>query len=137
MPLTVSDGALLVRDGKVGTEQACCCDQECVCPTECVEGLQVSLGNEPTCADNVYSDFVECTGGVYSVTMYCNEGIWIVSVSGSCFENGGTCFFSYEAQLECEADNLPPAGPVNLIEISLFEQDDGCPPLPPVVTIIK
>jgi len=31
MPLTVSDGALLVRDGKLGIEQACCCDGDGVC----------------------------------------------------------------------------------------------------------
>jgi len=46
-PLTVQDGKLLLRDGKLGTEQACCCkkcegpcDDENPCPEgcECVDG---------------------------------------------------------------------------------------------------
>lgn len=36
MAVTIQDGKILVRDGKVGTEQACCCDRRGVC---CVCGL--------------------------------------------------------------------------------------------------
>lgn len=136
MPLTVSDGALVVHGNKLGTEQECCCGG-CVCPSDCVEGLQISLGNSPTCAGGFYSDFLPCTGGSINATMYCDQGKWLVSVSGSCFENGGTCFFVYQAELECEADNLPPAGAVALVLVAFFEEDNGCPTLPPVVTIIK
>ena len=38
--ITFQDGKVVLRDGKVGTEDACCCG-ECVCP-EC-EGLNVSV----------------------------------------------------------------------------------------------
>lgn len=135
--ITLQDGRVVLRDGKIGTEQACCCGEECVCPADCVDGLQISLGNEPTCAGGFYSDFLDCTGGGISASMYCSDGEWLVFVSVCCFENDGLCFASYEAVLECESDNLPPAGAVGLNETGFFEQDNGCPPLPPTVTIIK
>jgi hypothetical protein len=33
--ITIQDGKIVLRDGKVGTEQACCCggDEPCECPT--------------------------------------------------------------------------------------------------------
>jgi len=33
--ITFEDGKAVFRDGKVGTEQACCCDQECPCLEPC------------------------------------------------------------------------------------------------------
>lgn len=134
--ITFQDGAVVFRDGQVGTEQACCCDQECVCPNACVAGLEISLGVSPVCIDGIYSDFLNCVGGGISATMYCDNGLWLVFVSVCCFENGGACFYSYEATLECESDNLPPAGNVVLVETSAFDAG-GCPPLPPTVTINK
>lgn len=135
--ITVQGDKIVLRDGKVGTEQECCCERECECPADCVEGLQLSLGNSPVCFGGAYSDFLECLSGGISAVMYCSGGQWIVFVSVCCFENEGTCFASYAATLECEPDGLPPAGPVDLILLSFFEENGGCPALPPVVTIIK
>jgi hypothetical protein len=44
MPLTVSDGALVVHGDKLGTEQACCCPK-CRCDLVCPEfaGAQVTV----------------------------------------------------------------------------------------------
>ena len=44
MPLTVSDGALVVRGDKLGTEQACCCPK-CRCDLVCPEfaGAEISV----------------------------------------------------------------------------------------------
>ena len=133
----LQDGKPILEGGKVGVAEACCCGGDCVCPEGCVENLQISLGGNPACFGGFYSDFIECFNGGISASMYCDGGTWIVSVSVCCFENGGLCFASYEAVLECEADNLPPAGAVALIETGFFEEGGGCPPLPPTVTIIK
>ena len=112
--------------------------KQCECPNECVENLAISLGGNPACFGGVYSDFLACVGGGgISAVLQCNDGQWLVFVSVCCFENGGVCLASYEAVLECEADNLPPAGAVGLIETGFFEDGGGCPPLPPTVTIIK
>lgn len=136
--ITFQDGRVVMRDGRVATGAGCCCDEppECICPVGCVEGLQISLGNSPSCEGGFYSDSLPCTFGSISASMYCEGGSWFVSVSVSCFENGGACFYSYAAELPCENDGLPPAGNVNLIEIFAFD-DGGCPALPPVVTVIK
>jgi len=40
--ITLQDGKILLRDGKIGTEEACCCDS-CFCPTECLPGFGVRL----------------------------------------------------------------------------------------------
>jgi hypothetical protein len=39
--ITAQDGKIVMRDGKVGTEQACCCKQ-CVCG-DCPESLGFSV----------------------------------------------------------------------------------------------
>lgn len=136
--ITFEDGKPLMKeDGKIGTGQECCCEQVCVCPVGCVDGLQISLGNAPSCVGEFYSDFLPCTGGAISASMSCNDGQWLVFVSVCCFENGGLCFASYEAVLECESDGLPPAGAVTLTQTQFFEEGGGCPPLPPNVTISK
>lgn len=139
MGLTVSNNTLLVRDGKLGTEQECCCQQGqgCVCPSGCVDGLEVSLGGSPFCAGGFYYDSVPCAFGAINASMYCTGGAWLVSVSVSCFENGGVCIAVYEAELQCEGDSLPPAGLVELTQTFFSESDNGCPPLPPLVTINK
>jgi hypothetical protein len=135
--ITFQDGKVVLRDGQVGTEEACCCGGECECPNECVENLAISLGGNPECFGGFYSDFLNCAGGGISAVLQCNDGQWLVFVSVCCFENSGLCFASYEAVLECEPDNLPPAGAVDLTETGFFEDGGGCPPLPPTVTIIK
>lgn len=133
--ITVQDGKIVMRDGKVGTEQACCCGG-CVCTGECVEGLQLSLGNQPTCAGGFYFDFIECRSGVIVASMHCSEGRWVIGVTACCAEIDGVCAFDYAAELQSESDCLPPAGNVDLVEIGRFD-GGGCPPLPPTVTIIK
>lgn len=39
--ITFEDGLAVMRDGQVGTEQACCCPPPCVCPD--LESLCISL----------------------------------------------------------------------------------------------
>lgn len=134
-PVALQGGKPILHAGKVGLGEPCCCGG-CVCPTECVEGLQISLGNAPTCAGGFYFDFLPCLSGSVSASMYCASGVWVVSVSVCCFENGGTCLYSYAAELPCESDGLPPAGNVALVELFGFD-DGGCPPLPPAVSVIK
>lgn len=118
-----------------GVCQGVPCD-ECVCPEGCVPGLAISLGGTPACLNEFYTDGIACTSGVIAASMYCDNGDWFVYVSVCCFENGGSCFYSYEATLPCEDDNLPPAGSVSLTQTSGVD-NGGCPSLPPSVTIIK
>lgn len=132
--VTFKDNSVVMRGDLVGTEQACCC---CTCPAGCVDGLQISLGGTPSCAGGYYFDAIPCTFGSISASMYCLNGTWFVSVSVCCFENEGVCTVVYEAQLPCEEDSLPPAGVVTLTQVYFNEIDNGCPPLPPVVTISK
>lgn len=61
--ITVQDGKIVMRDGKVGTEQACCCPK-CRCDLECPEfsGADVSVtgtrvGTVTTTIPNADPDF--------------------------------------------------------------------------------
>jgi hypothetical protein len=56
--ITLQDGKIVLRDGKVGTEEACCCEQQCDCS---------SAGFEPAIASDaerglVWLEFSACIG---------------------------------------------------------------------------
>ena len=40
--ITIQDGKVVMRDGKVGTEQACCCEQQCPCELPLPENVTVT-----------------------------------------------------------------------------------------------
>jgi hypothetical protein len=47
--ITFQDGAVVFRDGKVGTEQACCCGQECDLSAAAEEQPAVSMATDCNC----------------------------------------------------------------------------------------
>lgn len=129
-----------VDNNKIGLHPSCCCGETppgCECPQDCVPGLSISLGEggNPSCTGGFYFDEIPCNDGQISVSMGCVDGIWNIGVQIFCFNDDGFCFEQYGANLQCENDNLPPAGNVNLFLIE-SNNNPGCDP-PPVVTIIK
>ena len=131
MGLTVSGNALVVRDGKLGTEQACCC-QQCVCPNLCSEitfDVEASIGGMTVTAsaaipgtavakfekDDGSGDYIEIT-----LIVACgevgpnNECGWGFSV-GVCYQSSG--FINgeiFQAFQEKDADGCPDAGLIDL-----------------------
>lgn len=62
MALTVKDGALLVRNGSLGTEQACCCDNgECSSSDQCCVCIAFYFKVTPgdACVSPFYQDPLE------------------------------------------------------------------------------
>jgi hypothetical protein len=76
--ITVQDGKIVLRDGKVGTEEACCCGEggPCECPTECLPdfGIRMIFGgrydvvseNEPVCFPDFFGRIVYSHAAVLS-----------------------------------------------------------------------
>jgi hypothetical protein len=66
--ITFHDGKPVLRDGKVGTEQECCCGSQCLtCPQECDPDVVVTIdGNVANCAidgdGRVYYTWLEISG---------------------------------------------------------------------------
>ena len=63
--ITIRDGKIVLRDGKVGTEQACCCDEcsgpcdsagDCGTGCDCVNGQCVGL-----CVETPNEIWTDCT----------------------------------------------------------------------------
>lgn len=144
--IPLENNAVVLRNGKVGTEQACCCGS-CECPTSCSPGLEISIGGEPECLDGfgsvLYRDFIPgpfagCDGNHavlgWSVEMWCVDGVWSVSVFGC----GQNCNIRKTATLEIGDDCLPTAG---VVDSSLFVdqslQNPACCPQPPEVSVIR
>jgi hypothetical protein len=128
--ITFQDGKVVLRDGKVGTEEACCC---CSCPP-CSDtfSFSVELGGLTAttnfCSDGGYTgqafDF-EDGFVLLAVSAGCDEGNWILSAD-LCYQVAG-CSLSvrYEATVDCanvDGDGFPPAGAVAMQEV--FRQED-------------
>jgi hypothetical protein len=139
--ITLQGGKLVLRDGKVGTEQACCCDAECVCPESCLENLRITFGESGEGANCVtsfdgtplYSDRLIVAGG-YSlfVFMSCIDGQWGARVSRC----DPLCAFSGTIDLECDADSLPVARQITDSDWNLTVFFGDCRPVP-TVEIVK
>lgn len=98
--ITFQDGRAVMRDGKVGTEQACCCQPPCVCPD--LESLCISLtltdynGNVSNAdqADffwfgGVGTAFID--GFSYSVSISCADGVISVFAGWAGFIENCVC----------------------------------------------
>lgn len=55
-PITIQDGAIVVRDGAIGTEQACCCDNSCPLG-ECQ--ITIEFLDENGCEDDVFDLYLK------------------------------------------------------------------------------
>ena len=144
--ITFQDGKAVMRDGKVGTEQGCCCGggQPCVCPTECVPGLAISMGNAPDCVVNespFYIYYIDgsvvpgpCESGVVMVSqLQCIDGEWIASL----LICGPQCSGNYQKTLAVGDDCLPVAGDITgWTEINPMT-GPCCPASLPTVTILR
>lgn len=70
--ITFQDGKVVMRDGKVGTGQECCCDGEVAC---CVEVYEMAGGFdwEPHSAETIQNSIDElCALGAWDVTATAN-----------------------------------------------------------------
>jgi hypothetical protein len=130
--ITFQDGKVVLRDGKVGTEQACCC-QECVCPELC-DGItfdvQASIGGMTVTASSPIpgtdsqrfdkndgsGDYIELT-----LTVVCgelgpdDECGWLFTV-GVCYQSNGVVNGeTLEAFQAKDADGCPDVGVVDLV----------------------
>jgi hypothetical protein len=131
MGLTVSGNALVVRDGKLGTEQACCCEQ-CVCPNLCsgiTFDVEASIGGMTVNAsaaipgtaverfekDDDSGDYIEITLAVACGEVGPNnECGWGFSV-GVCYQSGGIVNGeTLQAFQEKDSDGCPDVGAVDL-----------------------
>lgn len=129
--ITFSAGNVVMRDGKVGTEQACCC-QGCVCPDLCqgitfdaeasIGGMTVSVstavpgaGSQRFNKNDGSEDYIEI-----NATVACGElgpdgecG-WEFNV-GVCYQSGGVINGeTHQAFQAKDADGCPNAGAVSL-----------------------
>ena len=141
--IALFNNKLIKVDNKIGLYPSCCCGETppgCECPENCVPGLIFSLNgidSNPVCFDpgGFYQDEISCgENGQITLAARCEEGVWKIGVQVACFTENGFCFAQYKADLDCEDDNLPPAGNVDLI--LEFENIANCFPVP-VVTITK
>ena len=111
-PLTVQDGKLLLRDGKLGTEQACCCG--CPpgsilfngkCSQDCGEDAS------PNCPDGYFCCPQLIAIDENNIAVYINVCLPILKpeedVFGRCcYNSGADCVDTYMADCLCSFDGL-------------------------------
>ena len=133
MGLTVSNNALLVRDGKLGTEQECCCQQGCVCPDLCsgiTFDVEASIGGMTVTGsadipgtaverfekNDGSGDYIEITLAVACGEVGPNnECGWGFSV-GVCYQASGVINGEMRQAFQPkDADGCPNVGVVNLV----------------------
>jgi hypothetical protein len=129
--ITFQDGTVVFREGKVGTEQACCC-QACACPDLCegitfeaeatIGGMTVSVSTTVPGAGSQRFDKNDGSGDYVEIgaTVACGE----LGPDGECgWDFGvGVCYQSagfingeaYQAFQAKDADGCPDLGAVNL-----------------------
>ena len=137
--ITFFDGKVVMRDGKVGTGQACCCGQsKCVCPTQttCSAAYCDLFGYDaantfPSC--DGLEDAIEW-GKAQIQTSY-NDAVAIaqkLSENGWCTSVGGWCSFSnYSPSIEIQKYwCLPGAGDgEDIIDMTaVYDGTFGAPP---------
>ena len=111
--ITFQDGTVVMSDGKVGTEQACCCEPECQCTGSPPEACDIdyiiftfefsSLSCDTTLlqeytldAAHGWSQQYFLTDGngqpyYFSAVLVCNDGKYSISFNAA--TNGGPCFY--------------------------------------------
>jgi hypothetical protein len=94
--ITFEDGKAVLRDGKVGTEQACCCEEPCAC----------QYGDLPDCdIDYIAFDysflFPDCTGNRISGTITLNSGNNFYSGILDVNDAAAACDYQISALLGC------------------------------------
>jgi hypothetical protein len=123
--ITLQDAAVVMRDGKVGTEQACCCGKPCTC--RCLPGANINgVFLSPDCklqkiiVDFDCSQLGPCTGNfTVEVTENDQDDFFPFSKRVQVDTPGGSITLS--ADLFCADDCI-----VLLIEVySTFLQVDG------------
>lgn len=129
--ITFQDGKVVLRDGKVGTEQECCC-QGCNCPTVCpgisfnaeatIGGMTVAVSTPvPGAASQRFEkndgsgDYVEIGAAVFCGALGpSGECGWYFTV-GVCYQSAGVINGEfYEAFIAKDADGCPNVGAVTL-----------------------
>ena len=140
--ITLQDGKIVLRDGKVGTEQACCCDDEpCVCPP-CSDDFSFSVtwagltATTNICfVDGSYfgvaNEFPPNGFITLEVTASCEIGNWLLAAT-LCYQEGNCNAASrYSLVVPCEdtdADGFPAAGAVTLVEETYTANPADCGP---------
>ena len=77
--IAVQDGGVVFRDGKVGTEQACCCEQPCVCPDMQSLCISVELTDYSGVVHAATQDDIIWTGN--SGVVYLKDFEYVVQIS--------------------------------------------------------
>lgn len=100
--ITFQDGAVVFRDGKVGTEQACCCDTCAPCPdlqSLCIsvsltdyEGITHTADESDFIWNDASSGFVYLKGFEYALFVSCEGDLNVTGGWGGFItECGGQC----------------------------------------------
>lgn len=79
--ITFQDGKAVMRDGKVGTEQGCCCGagQQCVCGQNCTQEITVDFVK-----GDLGGTLTTTPGGFASESLFSNTQFALVTVTSSC-----------------------------------------------------
>ena len=130
--VTFQDGSVILRDGKVGTEQECCCVR-CVCPETCsgvafeaeasIGGMTVNASTPMPGTDVQRFDKNDGSGDYIEMTIAVgcgelgpnNECGWDFSV-GVCYQASGVINGEMRQAFQPkDADGCPNVGVVNLV----------------------
>lgn len=129
--LTVQDGKLVVRDGKVGTEQGCCCGDgdgdDVGCGTTCQQTVSVPVavaGYSHTLAFTVadefanYSEFAGFDYFLVSASIFCSDSsgsaVWTLTVS-VCWQSGANNGSeTWEGTINADGSGCPQTGAVTM-----------------------
>lgn len=94
--IRLQDGKAIVEDGKIGTEQACCCEQGCPCQIPLPAGMVPNVSAVIT-FPNVAGD---CPAGQYAVAF--DLSLFMGTYDGEGEINlGGTIFSCVDFSLRC------------------------------------
>jgi hypothetical protein len=125
--ITLDDGKVVMRDNKVGTEQACCCNV--VCGTDCTEtitvdvsvaGYATQLVFDVSLGSAVYDEFDGFDYFLVTAFLTCSvvDGVptWELVVT-VCWQAGADQGSEqWEGTVEADSDGCPPDGAITLVD---------------------
>jgi len=117
--ITVQNGQIVLRDGAIGTEQACCCkkcegpcDEENPCPEGCLcvdgECAQVCVVGEVACPEGFVccQQLIEITQENVAVYEFACFDLFAGPIGKCCYNFGNNCVETTRGDCFCSFDGL-------------------------------
>ena len=127
--ITFDDGKVVMRDNKVGTEQACCCGCALACGEDCQQTVTVNfsvggfdgqivfiVADEGAGVDPMPDNY-NSAGAVISCSVVDGCATWLLAFNACYFDDVTTVAEQFEGFIEADSNGCPRTGNVTMTEV--------------------